>query len=92
MAAEYLEIQKQMSGAAERFCECVTILKILSLSRKAMMTSYDELWHTKNSFIIPVNYIEPVPEYTKQNDLFQLKKTPEKTSRQQESPYAPRYY
>ena len=54
--------------------------------------SYDdktELWHTKNSFIIPVNYIEPVLENTEQNDLFQLTKTPEKTSRQQQSPYAP---
>ena len=32
----------------------------------------------KNSFIIPVNYIEPILDYTKQNDLFQLTKTPEK--------------
>ena len=33
-----------------------------------------ELWHTKNSFIVPVNYIEPILQYTKQNDLFQLTK------------------
>ena len=25
-----------------------------------------ELWHTKNSFIVPVNYIEPILEYIKQ--------------------------
>ena len=46
----------------------------------------------KNSFIVPVNYIEPILEYTKQNDLFQLTKTPEKLLRQEESPYAHRYY
>ena len=51
-----------------------------------------DLWHTKNSFIVPVNYIEPILEYTKQNDLFHLTKTQEKSPRQEESPYAHRYY
>ena len=51
-----------------------------------------DLWHTKNSFIVPVNYIEPILEYTKQNDLFHLTKMPEKSPRQEESPYAHRYY
>ena len=51
-----------------------------------------ELWHVKNSFIVPVNYIEPILEYTKQNDLFQLTKTPKKLLRQEDSPYAHRYY
>ena len=51
-----------------------------------------QLWHTKNSFIVPVNYIEPILEYTKQNDLFHLTKTPERSPRQEESLYAHRYY
>ena len=46
----------------------------------------------KNSFILSVNYIEPILEYTKKNDLFQLTKTPEKSLLQEESPYAHRYY
>ena len=45
----------------------------------------------KNSFIVPVNYLEPILQYTKQNDLFQLTKTPEKLLGQEESPYAYRY-
>ena len=42
---------------------------------------------TQNSFIIPVDYIEPILEYTKQNYLFQLTKTQEKSLRQEESQY-----
>ena len=60
-----------------------------------MKESFDdktELWHIKNSFIVPLNCIEPILEYTKQNDLFQLTKTAEKSLRQEESQYAHRYY
>ena len=46
----------------------------------------------KNSFSGPVKYIEPILEYTKQKDLFQPTKTPEKLLGKEESPYAQRYY
>ena len=51
-----------------------------------------KLWHTRNSFIVPVTCIEPILEYTKQNNLFQLTKTPEKLIEKEECPYAHEYY
>ena len=90
MAAEYLEIAKTSERGTRTLVRMCHNFKNIVLANE----SYDdktELWHTKNS-IIPVNYIEPILDYTKQNDLFQLTKTPEKLSRQEESPYAPRYY
>ena len=91
MAAEYLEIAK----TSER--DTRTLVRICHNFKNIVLVkeSFDyktELLHTKNSFIIPVNYIEPILEYTKQNDLFQLTRTPEKLFRQEESPYAHRYY
>ena len=50
------------------------------------------LWRSDNSFIIPVNYIKPIVDYTKQHDIFQLTKTPEKNSTVIDSPYSPRCY
>ena len=91
MAAEYLEIAKTSERGTRTLVRMCHNFKNIVVANE----SYDdktELWHTKNSFIIPVNYIEPILDYTKQNDLFQLTKTPEKLSRQEESPYAPRYY
>ena len=84
MAAEYLEIAKTIERGTRTLVRMCDNFKNIVLANE----SYDdktELWHTKNSFIIPVNYIEPILDYTKQNDLFQLTKTPEKLSRQQES-------
>ena len=49
-------------------------------------------WHSDNNFFIPVNYLKPIINYTKQNDTFQLTKTPEKNTAVAESPYSPRYY
>ena len=33
-----------------------------------------DLRQAKKKFFVPVKYIEPILEYTKQNDLFQLRK------------------
>ena len=91
MAAEYLEIAKTSERGTRtlaRLCHnCKNIVLV-----KESFDDQTELWHTKNSFIVPVNYIEPILEYTKQNDLSHLTKTPEKSPRQEESPYAHRYY
>ena len=60
-----------------------------------MNKTFDEntrLWRSDNSFIIPVNYIKPIVEYTKQHDVFQLTRTPEKSAAVSESPNSPRYY
>ena len=87
MAAEYLEIAKTSErGTRTLVLVCHNFKNIVLVQE-----SFDdktELWHVKNSFIVPVNYIEPILEYTKQNDLFQLTKTPKKLLRQEESPYA----
>ena len=91
MAAEYLEIAKTSERDTRTLVRMCHNFKNIVLVKE----SFDyktELWHTKNSFILPVNYIEPILEYTKQNDLFHLTKTPEKSSRHEESPYAYRYY
>ena len=76
MAAEYLEIAKTSERDTRTLVRMCHNFKNIVLVKE----SFDyktELWHTKNSFILPVNYIEPILEYTKQNDLFHLTKTPE---------------
>ena len=91
MAAEYSEIAKTSERDTRTLVRMCHNFKYIVLVKE----SFDyktELWHTKNSFILPVNYIEPILEYTKQNDLFHLTKTPEKSSRHEESPYAHQYY
>ena len=91
MAADFLEIAKTIERGTRILVRMSHNFKSIVLVRENF-DDKTELWHTKNSFIIPVNYIEPILDYTKQNDLFQLTKTPEKLSRQEESPYALRYY
>ena len=90
MAAEYLEIAKTSErGTRTHVRMCHNFENIVLV--KESFDDKTELWHTKNSFFVPVNYIEPILEYKKQNDLFHLAKTPEKLL-QEESPYAHRYY
>ena len=91
MAAEYLEIAKTIERGTRTLVRMCHNFKNIVLVKESF-DDKTELWHTKNSFIVPVNYIEPILEYTKQNDLFNLTKTPEKSPRQEESPYAHRYY
>ena len=91
MAAEYLEIAKTSERDTRTLVRICHNFKNIVLVKESS-DDKTELWHTKNSFIIPVNYIEPILEYTKQNDLFQLTRTPEKSFRQEESPYAHRHY
>ena len=91
MAAEYLEIVKTSERGTRTLVRMCHNFKNIVLVKESF-DDQTELWHTKNSFIVPVNYIEPILEYTKQNDLFHLTKTPEKSPRQEESPYAHRYY
>ena len=91
MAAEYLEIAKTSERGTRTLVRMCHNFKNIVLVKESF-DDKTELWHTKNSFILPVNYIEPILEYTKQNDLFHLTKTPEKSPRHEESPYAHRYY
>ena len=91
MAAEYLEIAKTSERGTRTLVRMCHNFKNIVLVQESF-DDKTELWHIKNSFIVPVNYLEPILEYTKQNDLFHLTKTPEKSPRQEESPYAHRYY
>ena len=91
MAAEYLEIAKTSERGTRTLVRMCHNFKNIVLVKESF-DDKTQLWHTKNSFIVPVNYFEPILEYTKQNDLFHLTKTPEKSPRQEESPYAHRYY
>ena len=91
MAAKILEIAKTSERGTRTLVRmCHNFGNIVPV--KESFDDKTQLWHTKNSFIVPVNYIEPILEYTKQNDLFQLTKTPENSLRQEESPYAHQYY
>ena len=91
MAAEYLEIAKTSERGTRTLVRMCHNLKNIVLVKESF-DDKTQLWHTKNSFIVPVNYIEPILEYTKQNDLFHLTKTPEKSPRQEDSSDAHRYY
>ena len=91
MAAEYLEIAKTSERGTRTLVRMCHNFKNIVLVKESF-DDKTQLWHTKNNIIVPVNYIEPILEYTKQNDLFHLTKTPEKSPRQEESPYAHRYY
>ena len=91
MAAEYLEIGKTSERGTRTLVRMCRNFKNIVLVKESF-DDKTQLWHTKNSIFVPVNYIEPILEYTKQNDLFHLTKTPEKSPRQEESPYAHRYY
>ena len=78
MAAEYLEIAKTSERGTRTLVRMCHNFKNIVLVKESF-DDKTELWHTKNSFFVPVNYIEPILEYTKQNDLFHLTKTPEKS-------------
>ena len=91
MAAEYLEINKTNDSRTRTLVPTCHNKKNVALVKE----TFDEntgLWRSDNSFIIPVNYIKPIVDYTKQHDIFQLTKTPEKNSTVIDSPYSPRYY
>ena len=90
MAAEYLEIAKTSERGTQTLVRMCHNFKNIVLVKESFDDKTD-LWHTKNSFIVPVNYVEPILECIKQNHLFHLTKTPEK-SLQEGSPYAHRYY
>ena len=91
MAAEYLEIAKTSERGTRTLVRMCHNFKNIVLVQESF-DDKTELWHIKNSFIVPVNYLEPILQYTKQNDLFHLTKTPEKSLGQEESPYGHRYY
>ena len=91
MAAEYLEIAKTSERGIRTLVRMCHNFKNFVLVKESF-DDKTQLWHTKNSFIGPVNYIEPILEYTKQNGLFQLTKTPKKSLQHEESPYAHQYY
>ena len=89
MAAEYLKIAKTGERGTQTLVRMCHNFKNIVLV-KEYFDDKTELWHTKTSVFVPVNYIEPIIEYTKQNVFF-FTKTPEK-SLQVESSYAHRYY
>ena len=91
MASEYLELAKTSERGTRTFVRMCHNFKNIVLVKESF-DDKTQLWHTKNRFLVPVNYSEPIIEYTKQNDLFQLTKTSEKMVRQEECPYAHRYY
>ena len=78
MAAEYLEIAKTSERGTQTLGRMFHNLKNIVLVKESF-DDKTQLWHTKNNFLVPVIYIEPKLEYTKQSDLFQLTKTPEKS-------------
>ena len=91
MATEYLEIKKANDRQTRTPVRTCHNYKNIVLVHE----TFDEntrLWRSDKSFIIPVNYIEPIVEYTIQHDVFQLTRTPEKSAAVSESPYSPRYY
>ena len=90
MAAEYLEIAKTSERGTPTLVRMSHNFKNIVLVKEAMMIRQN-YGTQKRAFFVPVNYIEPILEYKKQNDLFHLTKTSDK-SLQEESPYAHRYY
>ena len=91
MAAAYLEIKKNNDSVTRTLVRTCHNYKNVALV-KEMFDENTGLWRIDNNFIIPVNYIKPIVDYTKQHDIFQLTKTPEKNSTVIDSPYSPRYY
>ena len=77
MAAEYLEIAKTSERGTRTLVRMCHIFKNIVLVKETF-DDKTQLWHTKNSFIVPVNYIEPILEYTKHNDLISTYKNARK--------------
>ena len=80
MAAEYFEIAKTSERGTR------TLLRMYHNFKNTVLLkeSFDDktqLWHTKNSLFIPVNYIEPMFEYEKQNVFFSTNKNARKIVR-----------
>ena len=90
MAAEYLEIKKSNDSQTRTLVRTCHNYKNVSLVKETFDESMG-LSRSDNSFFIPVNYIKPIVDYSKQHDIFQLTKTPEKNTTVIDSPYSPRY-
>ena len=91
IAAENLEINKTNDSQTRTLVRtCHNYMNVALM--KETLDENTGLWRSDNSFIIPVNFIKPIVDYTKQHDIFQLTKTPEKNSTVIDSPYSPRYY
>ena len=91
MATDYLEIKKAND------CQTRTLVRMCHNYKNITLVkeTFDDktgLWRSENSFILPIKFIKPISDYTKQHDIFQLTRTPEKNSVLAESPYSPRYY
>ena len=88
MAAEYLEIAKTSERDTRTLVQMCHNFKNIVLVKESF-DDKTELWHTKNGFIIPVNYIlesqfSNIPNRT---IYFSLQKR-----QKNEFPYAHRYY
>ena len=57
MAAEYLEIAKTSERGTRTLVRMCHNFKNIVLVKESL-DDKTQLWHTKNSFIVPVNYIE----------------------------------
>ena len=91
MATEYLETKKANDRQTRTLVRTCHNYKNIVLVNETFNEN-TRLWRSDNSFIIPVNYIKPIVEYTKQHDVFQLTRTPEKSAAVSGYPYSPRYY
>ena len=78
MAAEYLEIKKIHDSQTRTLVRTCHNYKNVALANEAF-NECTGLWRSDNSFFTPLNYIKPIVDYTKQHDIFQPTKTPEKT-------------
>ena len=86
MAAEYLENDSQ-TRTLVRTCQNY---KNVAWG-KEMFDENTVLCSSDKSFVITVNFIKPIVEYTKEN-IFQLTKRPEKNSAVIDSADIPHYY
>ena len=91
MATDYLEIKKANDRQTRKLVRnCHNYENIVLVNE--IFDENTRLLRSDNNFIIPVIYIKPIVEYTKQQDVFQLTRTPEKSAAVSGSPYSPRYY
>ena len=73
MAAEYLEIAKTSERGTRTLVRMCHNFKNIVLVQESF-DDKTELWHIKNSFIVPVTYLEPILEYTNKTIYFILQK------------------
>ena len=69
MATGYLEIKKAND------CQTRTLVRMCHNYKKIALVkeTVDDktgLWRSENNFILPINFIKPISDYTKQHSIF----------------------